>query len=97
MLYLQGGKSSRVVNCVLALKSYAEWKEGGKIGSWKYGGIGNQKPPISGKSIMRKNSEPFMKSLWTMPLGDRDGSMSDHSSYSDSGHDRNEGVRELYC
>ncbi|TKY61548.1 Kinesin-4 protein [Spatholobus suberectus] len=80
----QGGKSSRIVNCVLALKSYAEWKLGGGNGSWKYGGVPNQKPPISGKSILRKNSEPFTKSLWTMSSGDRDGYMSD------PGHDRNE-------
>ncbi|KAF1869684.1 hypothetical protein Lal_00017259 [Lupinus albus] len=86
----QGGKSSRVVNCVLALKSYAEWKQGGKIGIWKYGGIGSSKPPISGKTLLRKNSEPFMKSLWTMPSGDRD-AMSDHSLNNDSGHDRTEG------
>lgn len=94
MLYLQGGKSSRIVNCVLALKSYAEWKLGGGSGSWKFGGVGNPKPPTSGKQILRKNSEPFMKSLWSMSSGDRDGYMSD--SYSDPGHDRNEGVRELY-
>ncbi|KAJ7977892.1 Kinesin-like protein [Quillaja saponaria] len=41
----QGGKSARVVNCVLALKSYNEWKQGGKIGSWKYGG--SSKPPLA--------------------------------------------------
>lgn len=76
------------MNCVLALKSYAEWKLGGGNGSWKYGVT---KPPTSGKPILRKNSEPFMKSLWTMSTGDRDGYMSD------PGHDRNEEVRELYC
>ncbi|XP_019440610.1 PREDICTED: kinesin-like protein KIN-14I isoform X2 [Lupinus angustifolius] len=102
----QGGKSSRVVNCVLALKSYAEWKQGGKLGTWKYGGIGSSKPPTSGKQLMRKNSEPFMKSLWTpTPSVDRD-AMSDHSSYSDSGLEHNEGgsfpflhslVREYLC
>lgn len=71
----QGGKSSRVVNCVLALKSYAEGKLVGRSGSGslKYG----QKPPTSGKPILRKNSEPFMKSLWSMTVGDKDGYMSD--------------------
>ncbi|MQL89338.1 hypothetical protein Taro_021923 [Colocasia esculenta] len=54
----QGGKSARVVNCILALKSYSEWKQAGGIGSWKYGG--NLKPVISGKSFTRKNLEPFM-------------------------------------
>ena len=46
------------MNCVLALKSYSEWKQGGGIGLWKFGG--NLKPTSSGKHFMRKNSEPFM-------------------------------------
>ncbi|KAE9593707.1 putative minus-end-directed kinesin ATPase [Lupinus albus] len=102
----QGGKSSRIVNCVLALKSYAEWKQGGEIGTWKYGGIGTPKPPTSAKTVLKKISEPFMKSLrTTTPSIDRD-VMSDHSSNSDSGQDRNEGgsypslhslVREYLC
>ncbi|GLT94847.1 hypothetical protein SLE2022_125650 [Rubroshorea leprosula] len=55
----QGGKSSRIVNCVLALKSYSEWKQGGGNGSWKY--AANAKPPSSGpgsvgKQFVRKNS-----------------------------------------
>ncbi|KAK7259270.1 hypothetical protein RIF29_24872 [Crotalaria pallida] len=57
----QGGKSSRIVNCVLALKSYSEWKQSGVHGVWKFGG--NLKPTISTKSIVRKNSEPFTNSL----------------------------------
>ncbi|GFQ02475.1 kinesin-4 [Phtheirospermum japonicum] len=57
----QGGKSSRVVNCVLALKSYYEWKQAGGNGVWKFGG--NVKPATSGKQFVRKNSEPFMGSL----------------------------------
>lgn len=89
---MQGGKSSRIVNCVLALKSYSEWKMGGKIGSWKYGG--NPKPPApSAKPIMWKSSEPFMRSLsrgfW---LGDRDGLPSDNSPSSVL----SEEVREYY-
>ncbi|XP_039126713.1 kinesin-like protein KIN-14F isoform X2 [Dioscorea cayenensis subsp. rotundata] len=56
----QGGKSSRVVHCVLALKSYHAWKQMGGIGLWKYGG--NLKP-TGGKYFMRKNSEAFMNSL----------------------------------
>ncbi|GKV31984.1 hypothetical protein SLEP1_g40630 [Rubroshorea leprosula] len=55
----QGGKSSRTVNCVLALKSYSEWRQGGGNGSWKY--AANAKPPSSGpgsagKQFVRKNS-----------------------------------------
>ncbi|XP_019440738.1 PREDICTED: kinesin-like protein KIN-14I isoform X2 [Lupinus angustifolius] len=57
----QGGKSSRIVNCVLALKSYSEWKQTGGDGVWKFGGT--LKPTISTKSFVRKNSEPFTNSL----------------------------------
>ncbi|KDP28206.1 hypothetical protein JCGZ_13977 [Jatropha curcas] len=57
----QGGKSARVVNSVLALKSYYEWKQTGGNGVWKFGG--NVKPAISTKSFIRKNNEPFMNSL----------------------------------
>ncbi|XP_049386771.1 kinesin-like protein KIN-14I [Solanum stenotomum] len=54
----KGGKSSRIINCVLALKSYSEWKHGGGSGSWKYSG--NSKPSSAGKQFVRRNSEPFM-------------------------------------
>ncbi|KAI3773177.1 hypothetical protein L6452_04380 [Arctium lappa] len=57
----QVGKSSRIVNCVLALKSYSEWKQTGGNGAWKFGG--NLKPFTSGKNFIRKNSEPFKNSL----------------------------------
>ncbi|KAM3735712.1 hypothetical protein ACB098_10G107600 [Castanea mollissima] len=57
----QGGKSARVVNCVLAVKSYSEWKQTGGNGVWKFGG--NVKPMVSAKSFVRKNSEPFTNSL----------------------------------
>ncbi|CDP17097.1 unnamed protein product [Coffea canephora] len=57
----QGGKSSRVVNCVLALKSYAEWKQAGSIGVWRFGG--NVKQVTSAKQFGRKNPEPFTSSL----------------------------------
>jgi len=80
------------VNCVLALKSYSEWKLGGKNGLWKYGG--NPKPPTYGKPIVRKSSEPFMRSLSRgMSTGDKDGLLNDPSSSIDVvSHDRNEGV-----
>ncbi|KAJ7973012.1 Kinesin-like protein [Quillaja saponaria] len=61
----QGGKSARVVNSVLALKSYSEWKQTGGNGVWKFGG--NLKPTTSGKSFVRKNSEPFTNSLSRTP------------------------------
>ncbi|EXB95727.1 hypothetical protein L484_007477 [Morus notabilis] len=34
----QGGKTTRVVNSVLALKSYCDWKQSGGNGVWKFGG-----------------------------------------------------------
>ena len=61
LLNFQGGKSGRVVNCVLALKSYSEWKQTGGNGIWKFGG--NVKPTTTGKSFVRKNSEPFTNSF----------------------------------
>ncbi|ONK63285.1 uncharacterized protein A4U43_C07F13390 [Asparagus officinalis] len=57
----EGGKSSRIVASVLALKSYSEWKQMGGHGAWKYGG--NLKPANPGKVFMRKNSDPFTNSL----------------------------------
>ncbi|GMP87553.1 hypothetical protein CsSME_00039878 [Camellia sinensis var. sinensis] len=57
----QGGKSSRVVNCILALKSYSDWKQSGGNGVWKFGG--NLKPVTSGKQFLHKNSDPFTGSL----------------------------------
>ncbi|EPS66832.1 hypothetical protein M569_07942, partial [Genlisea aurea] len=58
----QGGNSSKVVNCVLALKSYYEWKQQGDgKGVWKFSG--NMKPPTSGKQFFRRNSDLFVSSL----------------------------------
>ncbi|XP_059659585.1 kinesin-like protein KIN-14I isoform X2 [Cornus florida] len=57
----QGGKSARIVNCVLALKSYSDWKQTGGNGVWKFGG--NVKPTTSVKPFVRKTSEPFTNSL----------------------------------
>lgn len=57
----QGGKSSRIVNSVLALKSYNEWKQAGGNGVWKFGG--NVKLTTPMRQHVRKNSEPFTNSL----------------------------------
>ena len=35
----QGGSSSKVVDCILCLKGYYEWKQAGGIGVWRYGGL----------------------------------------------------------
>ncbi|XP_055816640.1 kinesin-like protein KIN-14I [Solanum dulcamara] len=81
----KGGKSSRIINCVLALKSYAEWKHGGGSGSWKYSG--NSKPSSAGKQFVRRNSEPFMN------LISRTSSISNKNLDSnDVGHDAREMV-----
>ncbi|KAL5701006.1 hypothetical protein ACHQM5_026389 [Ranunculus cassubicifolius] len=70
----QGGKSSRIVNCILALKSYGDRKQSGGA---KFGC--SMKPSNSGKYFMRKNSEPFMNSL-----AKTSSSMSDRSSNAES-------------
>ncbi|KAL0720132.1 hypothetical protein Bca4012_034731 [Brassica carinata] len=59
----QGGKASRIVNCVLAIKSYDEWKQSGGIGVWKFGGSIKPFSLPKSSSFVRKNSEPFMNSL----------------------------------
>ncbi|GMJ11762.1 KINESIN-LIKE PROTEIN IN ARABIDOPSIS THALIANA D, kinesin 4 [Hibiscus trionum] len=68
----QGGKSSRLVTCVLALKSYSEWKQNGGIGSWKYSA--NSKPSCFGT---RKTSEPFTNSVPTTLPSDLSSEQSD--------------------
>ncbi|XP_072961230.1 kinesin-like protein KIN-14F [Typha angustifolia] len=85
----QGGKGARVVNCVLALKSYGEWKQMGGDGSWKYGG--NLKPSVLGKSFMRKNSEPFKNSLSrSHSMSENDGPFKEHNSTGDISTESNE-------
>ncbi|KAK6915642.1 Calponin homology domain [Dillenia turbinata] len=83
----QGGKTARVVNCVLALKSYCEWKQGGGIGLWKFSG--NIKPTGSGKYFFRKNSELFMNSLRASSLGEKslEGLASEHYSNDELGNE----------
>ncbi|XP_054801579.1 kinesin-like protein KIN-14G isoform X2 [Prosopis cineraria] len=88
----QGGKSARLVDCVLAIKAYSEWKEGGKIGSWKHGG--NIKPLVSRRPFLRKNSEQFLPTL-TRTTSEKDGLTSDRSTSSDLGQDRNGSVHNL--
>ncbi|CAA7061350.1 unnamed protein product [Microthlaspi erraticum] len=58
----KGGKSIRIVHCILALKSYNEWKQKGEVGPWRYGS--NMKNNFgSRKPFLRKNPEPFMSSM----------------------------------
>ncbi|CAM0874137.1 unnamed protein product [Alopecurus aequalis] len=56
----KGGQGVRVVDCVLALKSFAETKHLGKHSLFRHGGI--VKPSMSAKCHVRKN-EPFMKAM----------------------------------
>ncbi|KAJ8467577.1 hypothetical protein OPV22_030129 [Ensete ventricosum] len=78
----QGGKSARIVNCVLALKSYGEWKQMGGHGSFRYGG--NSKPSISGKSFVRKNSDDYKCSLSrSQSLNENDGLCTELNSQGD--------------
>ena len=84
------------MNCVLALKSYDDWKRGGGNGLWKFGG--NLKPITFGKYFVRKNSEPFMSSLRNLTSEKSlDSISSEQSLCSDLGNDLNEMVSELYC
>ncbi|XP_072151682.1 kinesin-like protein KIN-14P [Setaria viridis] len=56
----KGGQGVRVVDCVLALKSFCDAKQVGKQSPFKYGGIVK---PLSAKYAIRKNNEPFMKTM----------------------------------
>ncbi|WVZ49912.1 hypothetical protein U9M48_001229 [Paspalum notatum var. saurae] len=56
----KGGQGVRVVDCVLALRSFSEAKHVGKQSPFKYGGIVK---PLSAKYAIRKNNEPFMKAM----------------------------------
>ena len=61
----QGGKSTRIVECVLALKSYREWKQSGGSGTWRY--IVTSKPTTFGiaKQYKRKDSEASVDAVTT--------------------------------
>ncbi|KAL3843513.1 hypothetical protein ACJIZ3_000916 [Penstemon smallii] len=83
----QGGKSSRIVNCILALRSYNDWKEGGGNGVWKFGG--SSKPPSSGKQFVRRNSDLFMNSI------SRNSSMGERSFCSFSSGELEQDLNEM--
>ncbi|KAJ4892530.1 P-loop nucleoside triphosphate hydrolases superfamily protein with CH (Calponin Homology) domain [Raphanus sativus] len=84
----QGGKTSRIVNCVLAIKSYDEWKQSGGIGVWKFGGTIKPSSLAKTSSFVRKNSEPFMNSLSrtsSINYSDKSPSETDSNNLSNSG------------
>ncbi|KAL0348062.1 UNVERIFIED_CONTAM: Kinesin-like protein KIN-14I [Sesamum angustifolium] len=70
----QGGKSSRIVNCILALRSYHEWKQCGGNGLWKFSG--STKGPSAGKQMDRKNSDPLVNSISRTSTGENLDSLS---------------------
>ncbi|KAK4402155.1 Kinesin-like protein KIN-14G [Sesamum angolense] len=82
---------NRIVNCVLALKSYNDWKDGGGRGVWKFSGT--SKPPSIAKQFVRKNSELFMNSLSrNSSINEKsyDSLSSEQNSCSDLGQDTSE-------
>ncbi|KAH6762507.1 P-loop nucleoside triphosphate hydrolases superfamily protein with CH domain-containing protein [Perilla frutescens var. hirtella] len=81
----QGGKSSRIVNCIDALKSYHEWKQSGGNGVWKFSG--NSKLS-GGKPNGRRNSDLFMNFLSRNSSASE---LSDDASCVDNLQDCNEG------
>lgn len=95
-LNFQGGKSARIVDCVLALKSYHDWKQGGANGSWK--NFGTWKPPVAGKQFVRRSSEPFVNPLprsSSVSEKSLDGFSSEQFLNSDAGNDQSEMVSLL--
>ncbi|KAM0072214.1 putative minus-end-directed kinesin ATPase [Helianthus debilis subsp. tardiflorus] len=44
----QGGKTSRIVNCVLTLKPYSLWKQTSGHGIWRFGGVVKLSTPSKG-------------------------------------------------
>ncbi|KAG7653629.1 Calponin homology domain [Arabidopsis suecica] len=64
----KGGKSARIVECLLALKSYREWKQSGGSGTWRY--ILNSKPTTFGiaKQYKRKDSEAHVDAVTSSPF-----------------------------
>lgn len=84
------------MNCILALKSYNEWKQSGGNGLWKFGG--NSKLPSAGKPIVRKSSDLFMNFLSrNSSAGEKslDSMLSDENSPGDLGQELNEVVCKL--
>ncbi|KAK4424578.1 Kinesin-like protein KIN-14G [Sesamum alatum] len=80
----QGGKSSRVVNCILALRSYHEWKQCGGNGLWKFSG--------NAKALMdRKNSDPSVNIVSSTSAGENlDSLSSGENTCGDLGEDFDE-------
>ncbi|KAG6607732.1 Kinesin-like protein KIN-14F, partial [Cucurbita argyrosperma subsp. sororia] len=66
----KGGTSSKVVECILCLKGYYEWKQAGGIGVWRYGGtvritsLAKSSPSVTGtESTDESDSSRFEQLL----------------------------------
>ncbi|CAH2065443.1 unnamed protein product [Thlaspi arvense] len=56
----EGGSSNKVVDCILCLKGFYEWKQAGGVGVWRYGGtvrIVSLNPKGSSKSLSLGGTE----------------------------------------
>ncbi len=79
---LSPSSSAKLVDCILALKSYHEWKQGGALGFWRLKSPSHPMGPVtnSGKYITRSKSMNTSSSQgrrkWAIPdlegLDDRD-------------------------
>jgi len=82
------------VNCVLALKSFSDWKVAGGSGSWKL--TGGVKSPSSGKTFLKKNTDRYLSAVSRVSSG-KELSLDPfgHEQFSDLGLDLSDIVREL--
>ncbi|XP_020238383.1 kinesin-like protein KIN-14F [Cajanus cajan] len=67
----KGGSSSKVVDCILCLKGYYEWKLSGGVGVWRYGGTVRitSFPKWSPSSIMgNENADEYESSQYEQLL-----------------------------
>lgn len=74
------------MNCILAFKSYYEWKQAGGNGVWKYSE--NSIPTAAGKPIARGSSDQFLNVLTR-------NSSADSVLFDDLAHNPNEVVCTL--
>lgn len=61
---LQPGSTTKIVDCILAMKSYYEWKQCGGNGSWKYAG------PLRSPMIPRSTGNFLQRSTPSVPVRD---------------------------
>ncbi|KAL8462126.1 hypothetical protein ACS0TY_032472 [Phlomoides rotata] len=59
----KGGSSGKVVDCILCLKGYYEWKQSGGIGVWRYGGTVRIMPLVKESPSSVVSSESADESL----------------------------------